>query len=318
MRSSGETGVTVDTADRYASTTAVASATTADALPSDGDGSGNRPGALELPAGLPPKPYAEKLRPPFSFCITDDRTASVAAYGLDTSRPPSPSVCRLLGDDGVIDSLAFAFLIVTIEQQSPHPNHTLGRFRLTTTADPRAAAWGQLPGATAQTLANLELQRGGLELRRIQPAGADVLVALDGELRRLADRPTEHVDACALFGRHLGIAYQIYDDLVDLLQDDTKAGKTLGTDAASGKLTLPMLLERDRSGKGFLTALRAGGDARRLISADAWRECFRRLDAEIAAAEQALEPVAGSPSPFFLLRLTAFLREAAARLAPKA
>ena len=134
----------------------------------------------------------------------------------------------------------------------------------------------------------------------------------------LAGRPPEHIAACTLFGRHLGIAYQIYDDLVDLLQDDTKAGKTLGTDAASGKLTLPMLLERDRSGKGFLTALRAGGDARRLISADAWRECFRRLDAEIAAAEQALEPVAGSPSPFFLLRLTAFLREAAARLAPKA
>jgi octaprenyl-diphosphate synthase len=134
----------------------------------------------------------------------------------------------------------------------------------------------------------------------------------------LAGRPAEHITACSLFGRHLGIAYQIYDDLVDLLQDDTKAGKTLGTDAASGKLTLPMLLERERSGKGFLSALRAGGDARALISAEAWRESFRRLDAEIAAAEQALEPIAGSPSPFFLLRLTAFLRDAAARLAPKA
>ena len=39
---------------------------------------------------------------------------------------------------------------------------------------------------------------------------------------------------------------------------------------------------------------------------------------EIAAAEQALAPVAGSPSPYFLLRLTGFLREAAARLAPRA
>ena len=68
----------------------------------------------------------------------------------------------------------------------------------------------------------------------------------------LAGRPREHVEACAVFGRHLGIAYQIYDDLVDLLQDDANAGKTLGTDAASGKLTLPMLLDylhnRDRVG----------------------------------------------------------------------
>ena len=134
----------------------------------------------------------------------------------------------------------------------------------------------------------------------------------------LAGHPPAHIRACALFGRHLGIAYQIYDDLVDLLLDDTKAGKTLGTDAASGKLTLPMLLERDRSGPAVLARLRAGADPRTAISADTWRECFRRLDAEIAAAETALSPVEGSPSPFFLLRLTAYLREAAAKLAPKA
>ena len=134
----------------------------------------------------------------------------------------------------------------------------------------------------------------------------------------LADRPREHIEACAAFGRHLGIAYQIYDDLVDLLQGDATAGKTLGTDAASGKLTLPMLLERDRSGPAVLGALRRGDDPRACISAASWRESFRLLDAEIAAAEAALEPIAGSPSPVFLLRLTSFLREAAARLAPRA
>ena len=134
----------------------------------------------------------------------------------------------------------------------------------------------------------------------------------------LAGRPPEHIAACATFGRHLGVAYQIYDDLVDLLQDDAKAGKTLGTDAASGKLTLPMLLERERSGPAVLAALRQGEDPRTCISAETWRESFRLLDAEIAAAEGALAPIAGSPSPFFLLRLTAFLREAAARLAPRA
>lgn len=133
----------------------------------------------------------------------------------------------------------------------------------------------------------------------------------------LGGHPAEHIQACALFGRHLGIAYQIYDDLVDLLQEDSKAGKTLGTDAASGKLTLPMLLERDRAGKAFLADLRAGGDPRSLISGAAWRESFRRLDAEIAAAEQALAPIEGTPSLHFLMRLTAFLRTSAAHLAPR-
>ncbi len=76
-----------------------------------------------------------------------------------------------------VDLPAGSKLIVTIEQQSPHPNHTLGRFRLTTTADPRAAAWGQLPGATAQTLAIPAAQRtaaqqqelAGFYVREIAP-----------------------------------------------------------------------------------------------------------------------------------------------------
>ena len=44
------------------------------------------------------------------------------------------------------------------------------------------------------------------------------------------------------FGRHLGIAYQIYDDLVDFLGEERQIGKTLGTDLATGKLTLPLML----------------------------------------------------------------------------
>lgn len=131
-------------------------------------------------------------------------------------------------------------------------------------------------------------------------------------------RPPAHIEACAGFGLHLGVAYQMYDDFVDLLQDDVKAGKTLGTDAASGKLTLPMLLERDRRQADILAELRQGRPAREAISAETWRECFRLLDAEIALAESALQPIEGSPSPFYLLRLTGFLRQTAAKLAPTA
>lgn len=48
--------------------------------------------------------------------------------------------------------------------------------------------------------------------------------------------------AAGLFGRHLGIAYQIFDDLVDLYADESMIGKTLGTDLEKGKFTLPLLL----------------------------------------------------------------------------
>ncbi len=44
------------------------------------------------------------------------------------------------------------------------------------------------------------------------------------------------------FGSQLGIAYQIYDDCVDIFGQEGQAGKSLGTDMKKGKLTLPWLL----------------------------------------------------------------------------
>lgn len=43
------------------------------------------------------------------------------------------------------------------------------------------------------------------------------------------------------YGLNLGIAYQIYDDCVDIFGQEPKAGKSLGSDLAKGKLTLPIL-----------------------------------------------------------------------------
>lgn len=45
----------------------------------------------------------------------------------------------------------------------------------------------------------------------------------------------------AAYGMKLGTAYQIYDDCLDLVGSEEVVGKTLGTDLAKGKLTLPIL-----------------------------------------------------------------------------
>lgn len=49
------------------------------------------------------------------------------------------------------------------------------------------------------------------------------------------------------FGLAFGTAYQIYDDCVDLFGSEEAAGKSLGTDLAKGKLTLPVLLAWERA-----------------------------------------------------------------------
>ncbi len=63
---------------------------------------------------------------------------------------------------------------------------------------------------------------------------------------RLAGAESGYVEAADRFGRHLGVAYQIYDDLADFFGREEKIGKTLGTDLASGKLTLPLFALMDR------------------------------------------------------------------------
>lgn len=54
-----------------------------------------------------------------------------------------------------------------------------------------------------------------------------------------------HVRALSRAGREAGIAFQIVDDLLDLLGDERDVGKRAGTDLRARKGTLPVLLLRD-------------------------------------------------------------------------
>lgn len=54
-----------------------------------------------------------------------------------------------------------------------------------------------------------------------------------------ADEATQ--ESLAGYGRDLGIAFQIADDLLDLLGDESVAGKSLGTDLVKQKTTLPLI-----------------------------------------------------------------------------
>jgi octaprenyl-diphosphate synthase len=57
----------------------------------------------------------------------------------------------------------------------------------------------------------------------------------------LAESSAEDREALRLYGRHLGIAFQIIDDLLDYLSDSDTMGKNVGDDLAEGKATLPLI-----------------------------------------------------------------------------
>jgi octaprenyl-diphosphate synthase len=57
------------------------------------------------------------------------------------------------------------------------------------------------------------------------------------------------VDQLTAYGRKLGMAFQIVDDALDLEGEEQTTGKSLGTDLAHRKMTLPLILLRERVGK---------------------------------------------------------------------
>ena len=58
----------------------------------------------------------------------------------------------------------------------------------------------------------------------------------------LADAPADVEEACAGYGRALGTAFQLVDDLLDYEGATTELGKNVGDDLREGKPTLPLLL----------------------------------------------------------------------------
>jgi octaprenyl-diphosphate synthase len=53
------------------------------------------------------------------------------------------------------------------------------------------------------------------------------------------------IQAMKDYGKHLGIAFQIADDVLDLQGDVSLIGKNIGDDLSEGKMTLPMIYARD-------------------------------------------------------------------------
>jgi octaprenyl-diphosphate synthase len=91
------------------------------------------------------------------------------------------------------------------------------------------------------------LERGNLELNEneyfniIEGKTAELTACACRLGARYSGANSEVVEAMARFGRNVGLAFQIADDLLDLVGDERATGKSLGTDLEQGKLTLPMI-----------------------------------------------------------------------------
>ena len=116
---------------------------------------------------------------------------------------------------------------------------------------------------------------------------------------------TEVVERLTRFGRWIGQAFQIADDLLDLVGEEKTTGKSLGTDLDQQKLTLPLIRLLSR-GDSLATHVRqilaAPGNHKRealrpcLVESDGLEYARRRAEELAARARQELSCVPPSIS----------------------
>jgi geranylgeranyl pyrophosphate synthase len=78
------------------------------------------------------------------------------------------------------------------------------------------------------------------------------------------------VDALGAFGRRIGLAFQLLDDVLDVSGPAERIGKHRGTDLLDGTVTLPLILARARDpelARVDLRAVREPAEAERLCDA---------------------------------------------------
>lgn len=116
----------------------------------------------------------------------------------------------------------------------------------------QAAGPSRLVGGQADDLghqfSNTDPETSLKSLERIHRRKTGALIAVSLKLGALtAGADPEKLQSLTVYGEHLGLAFQIVDDLLDFQGSQAKMGKKTGKDAGRGKLTFPTLIGAEKS-----------------------------------------------------------------------
>ncbi|HZM29651.1 MAG TPA: polyprenyl synthetase family protein [Acidimicrobiales bacterium] len=148
-----------------------------------------------------------------------------------------------------------------------------GDFLLARASELAASLGREVAALLAATIGRLcEGQVRELQLAyQVERTDADYTAAIEGKTAALfatacrigalvAEAPRDEVDALTEFGLRFGLAFQVVDDILDVVATDEELGKPAGHDMAEGVYTLPVLqtLAGDGAEAGELRSLLGG------------------------------------------------------------
>jgi geranylgeranyl diphosphate synthase type II len=114
-----------------------------------------------------------------------------------------------------------------------------------------ASASGTVGGMIGGQVADLEGEGKPPDaqlLETIHRAKTGALLRASVRLGAIFAHATEaQIDALSCYGEHIGLAFQIVDDLLDVEESSEALGKTAGKDATQGKITFPAVYGLEKS-----------------------------------------------------------------------
>ncbi|MBI5091930.1 MAG: polyprenyl synthetase family protein [Candidatus Hydrogenedentes bacterium] len=114
------------------------------------------------------------------------------------------------------------------------------------------------------------------QLRHLHACKTGALIRVSVRAGAILGGATEsQLDALTHYGQHIGLAFQIADDILDITSTEEVLGKPIGSDIASQKSTYPALVGMDESRRLANEAVSSALDALKSFGAEA--DTFRAL-----------------------------------------
>lgn len=190
-------------------------------------------------------PFAAAIELIHTYSLIHDDLPAMDNDDLRRGKPSNhkkfDEATAILAGDGLLTE---AFSMMLNVQGVPAERVLQAASVLAYGAGPNGMVGGQV--VDMELTGKLDVALGELQHMHALKTGALIVAScLSGAI--LAGAKDEELAKVIDYGKHLGIAFQIADDMLDVIGDEKELGKPVGSDEAQGKNTYPSLIGIDES-----------------------------------------------------------------------